>query len=73
MLELDGLTVVDPDRLAVLKPDGVEVCVVMVVGCDVIPVDIVIETPLIAAELEPFPAPVAVGVRAIGLSVIVTL
>lgn len=52
---------------------GFEVCVAVVVDSDVIPVEIVTEAPLIVPEVGLAPDPAAVGVRAVKLSVTVTL
>jgi hypothetical protein len=53
VLEPDGLVVLEPDVLVVLEPDVVEVCVAVVLDFDAVPLEVVIETPLVLPVIEP--------------------
>jgi hypothetical protein len=53
VLEAVGLVVLEPDELVVLEPDVAEVCVIVVLDFDAVPLEVVIETLLVLPVIEP--------------------
>jgi hypothetical protein len=72
VLEPDGLVVLEPDVLVVLEPDVVEVCVAVVLDFDAVPLEVVIETPLVLPVIEPIDEVAPLVVETGRLSVRVT-